>query len=170
VGASGADGTRGAGGTGGTGGTGGAGGTGGTGGAGDDLGPSYAGARGCSDGGEPGWRHPETRGRTKRTARSVENAAYAAVEAQETGGVEADEAGTLGLDGRAHRLEPDKQALPSVGNADGVGWDEHQTWAARECLAEAHAGMDAEGFGGEGNLAYFLGCARLWGEGGWGLK
>jgi hypothetical protein len=30
--------------------------------------------------------------------------------------------------------------------------------------------VDAERLRGEGNLAYLLGRARLWGEGGWGLK
>ena len=71
----------------------------------------------------------------------------AAVEAAKAARVEAGEPGTVGLDRRADRLERPSDPLPGVGDPDRVGRHERQTRAARERLAQAHPGMDAERLG-----------------------
>src|SRR3954471_23970254 len=70
--------------------------------------------------------------------------------------VEARLAGTHGLHPRADALEPGEDALPCVGDADRIGRDEMQRRAAGEGLAHPHAGMDAEGLGGRGDLPHVL--------------
>ena len=115
----------------------------------DYLGTPDASARGGCDGGESRWCHAEAGRSPQRVAGGVEDAADAAVQAQQAGGVKADEAWPFGLDGGAHRFETDEQPLPSVSYADRIGWNEHQPWTTRECLPEAHADMDAERLGSE---------------------
>jgi hypothetical protein len=88
------------------------------------------------------------------------------VETEEAGGVEAHEPGPLGLDGGAHRLESHEVPLPDIGHTRGIGRDEGQPRAARERLAEPHAGMDAVSLRGERYLADLLYTARLGRESG----
>jgi len=78
--------------------------------------------------------------------------------------VEARQAGTLGLDRRADRLEPPDDALPPVGDPDGIGWHEGQPRAASERLAEPHPGMDAVRLGRLRHLADELLATGLRGE------
>ena len=90
----------------------------------------------------------------------------AAVQAAKAARVEAGEPGTVGLDRRADRLECPDDPLPRVGDPDRVGRHERQTRAARERLAQAHPGMDAERLGRVRDLADELLAARLRCEGG----
>jgi hypothetical protein len=83
------------------------------------------------------------------------------MQAQEPAGVEADESRPLRLDGGPHRLEPDKEPLPSVGDPGGIGRYEGQPRAAGKRLTEGHPRMDAERLRSERDLADALGSPRL---------
>ena len=80
--------------------------------------------------------------------------------------VEAREARAVGLDRGADRLQGRDDALPAIGDPDGIGRDEGQPRAARKRLSQTHPGMDPEGLGGMRDLADELLAPRLRREGG----
>ena len=127
----------------------------------DLPGPARAGLLGRGHRGEP--RRPQAdarragvRPREGRAHRGDDTVDVPAVQPAQARGVEARLAGTDGLHPRADALEPGEHALPRVGDTDRIGWDEMQRRAAGEGLAHPHAGMDAEGLGGRGDLPHEL--------------
>jgi hypothetical protein len=88
------------------------------------------------------------------------------VQASHAARVEAREARAVGLDRGANRLQGRDDALPAIGDPDGIGRDEGQPWAARKRLSQTHPGMDSERLGGMRDLADELLAPGFRGEGG----
>ena len=91
------------------------------------------------------------------------------MQTEQTARFEAHQARPFRFDPGANRFQAHEQPLPVVGDAGRIGWYQHQPRTARERLAESHARMDAERFGGERNLADLMG-SWLGRKSDWSLK
>jgi hypothetical protein len=100
-----------------------------------------------------------------RPAAAVEHALDPAPQAAQPAGLEEGLAGALGLDlGADPGLEAAEGSLPGPLGLLGVRRDQRELGAARERLAQPHAGADAEPLGRSRHLADQLGRAGLGGK------
>ena len=78
------------------------------------------------------------------------------MDAREPAGLEERLSRAIRFHARADALEPVEQLAPHGPHAVGIGRHEAQAGAARERLAEPHAGLHAERLGGRRHLPYHL--------------
>ncbi len=92
------------------------------------------------------------------------------MQSHQTGGVEADEPRSLGLDRRPNRLKAHEQPLPHVGDTHRVRRHEHQPRTARQRLPNLDPSMDTKRLRGERHLSHLLHGAGLGGQRSWRLQ